>query len=322
MFYIKAIAIAILVYFLIDFIMPKFIEYLKNVGYHQVVSDYSLKEYQEKAKTPTMGGTTFVVVPIVVFLLINILDLKDPKIWILVYSFFSYGLIGFIDDYIIVIKNNNDGLLPKYKLLFQLIAVLLFIFFYLTLSETWIIIPFLDIKLDLGILYGIFIVIMFTAETNAVNFTDGMDGLAAGVSFIAFLPYLLYAYYQKEFGVALFLVAVLSGLLAYFKYNRHPAKIFMGDAGALALGGLIAAVAMVLKVELSLLIIGGVFLWEMLCVVIQQLAVRILHRRVFIYTPIHYAFVKKGMNEVEVVRMFYVIQLICSILGILLLFLS
>ena len=296
-------------------LMPKYINYLKKINYNQSVSEYSLDEYKNKAKTPTMGGVLFVVVPVIVALVVDYRIIFDFKAMMVIFAFLAYGAIGFVDDYIIVVRKNNEGLLPKYKFGLQLVVAVIFFAVFYSNASTEIVIPYTDIVIDLGMFYILFILLMFTAESNAVNFTDGMDGLAAGTSVIAMVPYLIFAYTSGERGIFIFMLCLLAGLIGYLRFNLHPAKIFMGDAGSLALGGGFAALAMVMKVELSILVIGGVFLWEMLCVVIQQVAVRVFHRRVFIYTPIHYAFVKKGMAETEVVRMIWIIGIICAVAG-------
>jgi len=296
-------------------LMPKYINYLKSIDYNQSVSEYSLDEYKNKAKTPTMGGVLFVLVPVIVSLIVNYKIVYDFNAMMVIFAFLAFGIIGFIDDYIIVVRKNNDGLLPKYKFGLQLLVAIIFFVIYYSNASTQILIPYTTIAIDIGIFYIFFILLMFTAESNAVNFTDGMDGLAAGVSVIALVPYIIYAFVNNELGVLLFMVCLLGALIGYLKFNKHPASIFMGDAGSLALGGGFAAIAMVMKVELSILIVGGVFLWEMLCVVIQLTSVKLFHKRVFIYTPIHYAFVKKGMAETEVVKRFYIIGIICAIFG-------
>ena len=298
-------------------LMPKLIAFLHKISYNQTVSEYSLEQYKAKAKTPTMGGTLFVVVPVAVTLILF------PEIWshlpslLVLCAYGAYGLIGFIDDYIIVVKKDNEGLKPWAKFLMQLFVAVAFYWVYKDFVSTDVTVPFMNAVLPLGAFYVVFAFIMFTGESNAVNLTDGMDGLAAGCSFLAISPYVMFALKQDQIIIAGFLLGVMGALLGYLKYNVHPAKIFMGDAGSLALGGLLAAVAMVLKMELSLLIIGGVFLWETLCVVIQQVSVRAFKKRVFKYTPIHYSFVISGMREPKVVLMFWMLSAICAAIGFL-----
>lgn len=300
---------------LVWILMPKLIAFLHKISYNQTVSEYSLDEYKAKAKTPTMGGTLFVMVPLIVTVILFPSLFQNLEILMVMGAYLGYGLIGFIDDYIIVVKKDNEGLKPWAKFLMQLFVAVVFYWIYKDFVSTDVVIPFINVVLPLGAFYVVFAFIMFTGESNAVNLTDGMDGLAAGCSFLAISPYVLFALQQDKIIIAAFLLAVMGALLGYLKYNVHPAKIFMGDAGSLALGGLLAAVAMILKMELSLLVIGGVFLWETLCVVIQQVAVRVFKRRVFKYTPIHYSFVISGMREPKVVLMFWMLALICALLG-------
>lgn len=296
--------------------MPKYIQYLKGINYHQVVNTYSLDEFKEKAKTPIMGGVLFVLLPILTTIILDYHSIFNMKSMIVMVSFLGYGLIGFIDDYIIVIKKDNQGLKPIYKLLFQIVLAVVFYVLYRNYASSVITIPLIGVGINLGIFYSVFVFIMFASESNAVNFTDGMDGLAAGCSFISIIPFLVFAYLAKEYHLAILLSGVLGALLAYLYYNKKPAQIFMGDTGSLALGALLAASAMVLKKELLLLIIGGVFLWEMLCVVLQLSSVKLFKKRIFRYTPIHYAFVLGGMKEEHVVRNFWLLNALLALLGL------
>ena len=302
---------------LVLILMPKLIAFLHKISYNQEVSEYSLEQYKAKAKTPTMGGTLFVVVPVVVTLVLYPSIWQDLPSLLVLIAYVGFGLIGFIDDFIIVVKKNNEGLKPWAKFLMQLLIAVAFYWFYKDFVSTDVVVPFINAVLPLGAFYVVFAFIMFTGESNAVNLTDGMDGLAAGCSFIAMAPYVMFAVQQNQMIIASFLLGIMGALIGYLRYNLHPAKIFMGDAGSLALGGVLAAVAMVLKMELSLLIIGGVFLWETICVVIQQVAVRVFKRRVFKYTPIHYSFVISGMKEPKVVQMFWMLSVVCAALGFL-----
>ena len=296
--------------------MPKLIDYLKKISFNQTVSEYSLKEYKEKAKTPTMGGILFIVVPIIVTLFLAKGVLADLKMIVILLSFAGYGLIGFIDDYIIVIKRDNEGLRPKQKFIMQLLLAIIFFIIYRNNVSLDITIPIIKVVLPLSWLYSILVFFMFTGASNAVNLTDGMDGLAAGCSFISYIAFLIIALCMKEYQVAIFISSLLGALLGYLHYNVSPAKIFMGDTGSLALGAGFAAIAMVLKQELLLIIIGGVFVWETLCVIIQISSVKIRKKRVFKYTPIHYSFVLDGISEKRVVRSFWLLSLICAVIGL------
>ena len=314
--YVRLILAFIISLILVLIGMPKLIDYLKKISFNQTVSEYSLKEYKEKAKTPTMGGILFIVVPIIVTLFLAKGVLADLKMIVILLSFAGYGLIGFIDDYIIVIKRDNEGLRPKQKFIMQLLLAIIFFIIYRNNVSLDITIPIIKVVLPLSWLYSILVFFMFTGASNAVNLTDGMDGLAAGCSFISYIAFLIIALCMKEYQVAIFISSLLVALLGYLHYNVSPAKIFMGDTGSLALGAGFAAIAMVLKQELLLIIIGGVFVWETLCVIIQISSVKIRKKRVFKYTPIHYSFVLDGISEKRVVRSFWLLSLICAVIGL------
>ena len=314
--YVRLILAFIISLILVLIGMPKLIDYLKKISFNQTVSEYSLKEYKEKAKTPTMGGILFIVVPIIVTLFLAKGVLADLKMIVILLSFAGYGLIGFIDDYIIVINRDNEGLRPKQKFIMQLLLVIIFFTIYRNNVSLDITIPIIKVVLPLSWLYSILVFFMFTGASNAVNLTDGMDGLAAGCSFISYIAFLIIALCMKEYQVAIFISSLLGALLGYLHYNVSPAKIFMGDTGSLALGAGFAAIAMVLKQELLLIIIGGVFVWETLCVIIQISSVKIRKKRVFKYTPIHYSFVLDGISEKRVVRSFWLLSLICAVIGL------
>ena len=301
---------------IVAIVMPFYIRLLKSLHYEQRVSEYALEEYKNKAKTPIMGGLLFVVVPIIVCIVVYPNIINDKSALMIMLSYFLFFLVGFLDDILIILRNSNEGLNPKLKMLMQLGFGLLIVLVFKDILDTRIIIPIIDISIDLGyIIYAIFAVFVFTAESNAVNFTDGMDGLCAGVSAISLIAFLILAIYLKRYNVALIIACVEGGLIGYLYYNFFPAKIFMGDSGSLALGALFVAITMVLKQELLLIIVGGVFLWEMICVCLQQLSVRLFHKRIFKYTPIHYAFVIRGLKEKKVVLLFYALAIVCTILG-------
>lgn len=295
--------------------LPMLIAFLHKINYEQSVSEYALEEYKNKKKTPIMGGIGFVLIPILVTIVLNINCLKNMDCILVFLAFIGYGLIGFIDDFIIAIKHDNGGLKASHKFLMQLILAVVFYFLYQSHVSVEITIPFFKTVIPLGILYMPLVLFMFTGASNAVNLTDGMDGLAAGCSFLSLSPFVLFAIQQQEMDIALFIVCLMGSLLGYLKYNMHPADIFMGDTGSLALGGVLAALALVLKQEIALVVIGGVFVFETLCVIIQISSVKIRHKRVFRYTPIHYSFVIGGMKEEKVVLMFWMMALLCAILG-------
>lgn len=297
-------------------IMPILIPYLHKIKFGQSIRDEGPQHHKKKTGTPTMGGIVFVIIPILALVLLYPESIKDPKMHIILLAYVGYALIGFIDDFIIVVKKNNEGLKPKYKFLLQSLLAVIFYFMYTNISDTTILVPLLNMKLDLGIFYFGLIFIMFTAESNAVNLTDGLDGLCAGTALIAFAPFIIFALMQENYHVATFLIAVCGSLLGYLKFNLHPAKIFMGDTGSLALGGLLASVAMVLKQELLLVIIGAVFLLEVISVMIQVISFKTTGKRVFKMAPFHHHLELSGYSETQVVILLWGLAFIFSLVGL------
>lgn len=297
-------------------VMPGVIRYLHKIKFGQTEREEGLASHKVKNGTPTMGGLVFIIVPVLVFAILQLDALRQNNIQIVILAYLGYGLIGFIDDYLIVVKKNNDGLKPGVKFAMQSVLAVVFFLLYQASASTEIMIPVLDIHFDLGWFYFFLVFIMFTAESNAVNLTDGLDGLCAGVSIIALFPYVIFSLLQGNRSLAVLLLCIIGALLGYLRFNLHPAKIFMGDTGSLALGGLLAAVAMVTKEELLLIMIGGVFVIEVLSVVIQVTYFKRTGKRVFKMAPIHHHFEMCGMKETKVVSMFWGIGLILALIGL------
>lgn len=296
-------------------LMPHFIDFLKKISFNQTVNDYSLQEYKEKAKTPIMGGILFIITPVLVTILLYPSCLLDYKVCMVFLAFVGYGLIGFTDDFLIAVKKNNDGLKAQYKFGLQLLLAIVFYIMYQEHSILSIQLLFNGPVINLGLFYVVLILFMFTGSSNAVNLTDGMDGLAAGCTCFSLIPFLIFAYLGENTAISVFITSLFGALFGYLHYNVKPAKIFMGDTGSLALGGVLAALAMVLKKEIPLILIGGVFVIETLCVIIQITSVKTRHKKVFPYTPIHYSFVIKGMSENNTVHLFWVVSALFAILG-------
>lgn len=296
-------------------VMPIFIPYLHKIKFSQTEREEGLASHQVKTGTPTMGGIVFVLIPVILTILFNPSILMDMKMMIVILAYVGYAAIGFVDDYIIVVQKNNKGLSARVKFLLQSFLAILFFFMYKSVGDTTLWIPILDEYIELGPLFFIVIFVMFTAESNAVNLTDGLDGLCAGTVCIALIPFIGFAFRAEETNLAFFLLAVLGALLGYLKFNVHPAKIFMGDTGSLALGGLLAATALVLKMEILLIVIGGLFVIETLSVSLQVLSFKSRGKRIFKMAPIHHHFEMCGMSETRVVIMFYSIGIILAVLG-------
>jgi len=297
--------------------MPPFIKYLKKLSFKQSVSEYALEDDKKKAGTPIMGGILFIIVPIIVSVLSSPKSFTDIDTWIVILAFAGYGIIGFVDDYLIAVKKNNDGLTPIQKFAMQILLAVIFFAIYRSHAQLEITLPFVSQPVNLGWGYFILVLFMFAGSSNAVNLTDGMDGLSSGVSIIALIPYTVICLLQKRIGLSIFDFSLIGALLGYLYYNKKPARVFMGDTGSLALGGVLAGLAMITKTELLLIVIAAVPVIETVCVLIQQVAVRTGHKKVFVYTPIHYAFRIKGMPETTIVLMFWAVEAVFAALGLL-----
>ena len=299
--------------------MPKFITYLKSRNINQVTSEYALQEFKEKENTPIMGGLLFVVIPIIVYIIVYFNGLTDRRLLFVLLSYVLYCSVGFIDDCLVISSHSNEGLSPITRLIMEFGYALILFILLRDIIPMQVTIPFLRITVSLKwYIFVPFILLLYMAEANAVNFTDGMDGLCAGVSFIGLVAFYVLSMAGKQYNIALFIACILGGLLGYLKFNFKPAKIFMGDSGSLALGALFASLGIVLDQSIALFFIGGVFVVEMACVLIQQIAVRAFHKRVFSYTPIHYAYVIKGIPETKIVETFYLVEAILALIGLLL----
>ncbi|MBS6374848.1 MAG: phospho-N-acetylmuramoyl-pentapeptide-transferase [Erysipelotrichaceae bacterium] len=310
--YIAALVISLVITLIA---MPMLIPFLHKIKFGQEIRKDGPQSHLIKGGTPTMGGVVFILVPLLVLVVLDHTAFASREMLLVAMAYVGYGLIGFLDDYIIVVKKDNVGLRPGMKFLLQSILAVAFYLFYRNIASSTVYIPLLDQTLDLGWLYFVLVYIMFTAESNAVNLTDGLDGLSAGTVIIAISPYVIFALLQDNKDLAMLLLAVVGALLGYLRYNLHPAKIFMGDTGSLALGGLLAATAMVLKQELLLVIIGGVFLLEVLSVVIQVTSYKLTKKRVFKMAPLHHHFELSGFKETQVVLIFWSMGLVFAAIG-------
>ena len=228
------------------------------------------------------------------------------------------GFIGFVDDYMKVARKRSLGLKARSKLLGQAALVVVFFLFWRTLGlDTSLAIPFTNLELELGFYYLPFLIIFVTGFPHAVNLTDGIDGLAAGSAILAFLSYLFIAVAYGATDLAHFNSAMIGAVFAFLIYNLHPAKVFMGDVGSLALGGALAAMAVLTKTELFLVIIGGVFVLETLSVIIQVIIFQLTGKRVFRMSPLHHHFELGGRGEWQVVTGFWAVGFALAVIGLL-----
>ena len=301
------------------FIIPLF----KKMNFGQSVSKLISKRHLKKEGTPTMGGIIFII-PVVFSLII--LYLKGSitisyNLIIVVFVFLAYALLGFADDYLKIKYHNNNGISLITKFLIQMIIAL--VFFYLFMKgggESALNISFLNIYIDLGWMFGLFILFLLVGTTNAVNITDGLDGLAGGLCAIAYFAYGVICWnagwlegYQE---IAIFCFLLVGSLIGFLVFNTHPARIFMGDLGSLALGGALASIAIISRHEISLALIGGVFVIETLSSLIQIIAIRYFNKRVFLKAPLHHHFEELGWKEQDIIKMFWVVGFILAMAAI------
>ncbi|MBR1885047.1 MAG: phospho-N-acetylmuramoyl-pentapeptide-transferase [Schwartzia sp.] len=282
------------------FVIPE----LRKLKFGQSIRDEGPKSHQAKSGTPTMGG-----VMILAALTAGALCATGPEPSVLLALFVTlgHGAIGFVDDYISVVKKRNLGLRPRQKLAAQIgmaaiVAIVGSRFFDVTTS-CWI--PFANVVVDFGVFYYPLLFFAMVGASNAVNLTDGLDGLATGTVAVAAICYAVVCVSFGKAALAAFCIAVASACLAFLRFNAHPAKVFMGDTGSLALGGALAAVAILTKTEFLLGILGGVFVIETLSVIIQVISFQTTGKRVFLMSPIHHHFELLGWPETKVVRTFW-----------------
>lgn len=296
---------------------PIFIPFLRRLKFGQSIRDEGPKSHQKKSGTPTMGGIVIFISIMITSIIMMFKFQKSPETYLLLLVTFGYGLIGFLDDYIKVVKKRNLGLTSKQKLVGQfIIAVAFFIIAKGQGFDTRLMIPGTEIKFDLHWAYFILVLFMLIGASNAVNLTDGLDGLLAGTAAIAFGAYSIIAFAQEQYTIAIFCMAVVGAVLGFLVFNAHPAKVFMGDTGSLALGGALAAVSILTKTELLLVIIGGMFVIETLSVIIQVVSFKTRGKRVFKMSPLHHHYELCGWSEWRVVVTFWSVGLLFAVLGI------
>lgn len=296
---------------------------LKKINFRQHVSQVIGERHLKKEGTPTMGGIIFIIPVLLTLFLLYLrgsIELNHNLI-ILLFVFLAYAFLGFIDDWLKVKYHNNQGLRISTKFLIQMVIALIFFYIFMKNGgEPVLKISSLNLILPMGWTFGLFILFLLVGTSNAVNITDGLDGLCGGLSMIAFVAFGIITWnttwmegYQE---VAIFCFVLVGALLGFLLFNSNPAKVFMGDLGSLSLGAAMATVAIITRHELSLALIGGVFVAETLSSMIQIIAIRKFHRKVFKMAPLHHHFEQLGYSETDIVKAFYVVGLILAMAAI------
>ncbi|MBR1859360.1 MAG: phospho-N-acetylmuramoyl-pentapeptide-transferase [Selenomonadaceae bacterium] len=294
---------------------PIMIPLLHKLKFGQSIREEGPKSHQKKSGTPTMGGL-FLISAIIIATVI-----KAPmttEIILALFILIGHFILGFLDDYIKVVKKRNLGLKARQKLLGQIIIALvtMIIATQMLNIRTTLWLPFASNELDLGILYYPLVLFVIVGASNAVNLTDGLDGLASGNMAIAASCYVVVCMLTSHMDLALFCAATVGACVGFLRFNFHPAKIFMGDTGSLALGGAFAAVGILTHTEILLAIIGFIFVCEALSVIIQVISFQTTGKRVFKMSPIHHHFELSGWKETKVVFVFWLVGLICGVIGL------
>lgn len=313
-----AISLLMVAYFLTVLMLPRLIKYLHVLKFGQAIREEGPQSHMHKKGTPTMGGISFIIAIVVSLVVAMFLDSANIQYYILfIYTTISFSIIGYIDDMLIVVKKKNDGLAPRKKLmlqiLFSVIFYMLVTFIYKDIN--YIHIPVFDYNLNISYLYIIFLVFWQTGFSNAVNLTDGLDGLATSVTIITTSTLALLAYKENNFPVLVFCLTIVGSLIGFLLFNRNPAKIFMGDTGSLALGGILAAISVILHKEVAFLFIGLVYILETLSVIIQVAYFKKTGKRIFKMSPLHHHFELSGYGEVKTVYIFVIIAVVSSAIG-------
>ncbi len=292
--------------------MPLFIGYFQIKKYGQEILEEGPNWHQAKAGTPTMGGTVFLIAIIISALWVAVWQQAlTPALWISLFILLVYGGLGFLDDFIKIFRKRNMGLNSKQKLIGQIIGGIIFYAVLVSEGATNTVNVF-GYDLHLSFLYGLFVIVWLVGFSNAVNLTDGIDGLVSGLGAISFATYAIIAWNQQQYDILILCLSAVGALIGFFGYNHKPAKIFMGDVGSLALGGLLATISILLHQEWTLLLIGLVYIVETLSVMIQVTSFKLTGKRVFKMSPIHHHFEMVGWSEWKIDGVFWLISLLFS----------
>jgi phospho-N-acetylmuramoyl-pentapeptide-transferase len=294
---------------------PLLIPLLKRLKFGQRVRDDGPQSHLKKEGTPTIGGLIFLIPAIIVSLSFS----KDKDMYLALITTMLYGLIGFMDDYIKIIKKRSLGLRAWQKIFAQITAAVFlgYIAGGVTQIGTEVLVPFAGKYIDLGIFYIPFTIFMILGVVNSVNLTDGLDGLAGGTTVVVFGFFAIIALTIKHLGILVFCGSFIGAMLGFLRFNSHPAQVIMGDTGALSLGAALASLSVIMKLPLFLIIVGGVYVAEALSDIIQVIHFKRTGRRVFKMAPLHHHFELSGWAETKVVSVFVIVSIILCLIGIL-----
>lgn len=288
---------------------------LRKLKAGQSIREDGPQSHMVKAGTPTMGGLIFLLSLLIGCLVFRLFSLK---IFLLLFSTLAFGAVGFVDDYIKVVKKRNLGFTAIQKFTCQLVIALILVLIQMKSKDlsTRVYLPFSGRPWEIGLWYIPFILFVVVGTVNSVNLTDGLDGLSSSVTISVAFFFGLAAKLMGEVEISRFAFILLGGLLGFLLYNKYPAKVFMGDTGSLALGGAIAGLAVLLGLPLLLPLAGGIYFIETLSVIIQVLVFKKTGKRVFLMSPIHHHYEQKGWHETKVVRVFVLVSVILCLLAL------
>ncbi|MBR3791499.1 MAG: phospho-N-acetylmuramoyl-pentapeptide-transferase [Clostridia bacterium] len=295
---------------------PVFIPWLRKLKFGQQILEEGPSWHQKKSGTPTIGGLMFIL-GVAVSCVVAILVKADEKLLIMLITALGFGAVGFIDDYIKVVKKRNLGLTALQKFLLQAVLAVGYVFA-LNMTgnlDTKILIPFTSLAVTLPwIVYVIFILFVILGTVNAVNLTDGLDGLATSITIVVSLFFAIVGHIFSQ-STAYFALSILGGCIGFLFFNKYPAKVFMGDTGSLFLGGAISVIAVGMEMPLILVIAGFVYLFETLSVILQVASFKLTGKRIFKMSPIHHHFEMCGWNEKKIVRVFSLVSVLLCVIS-------
>jgi phospho-N-acetylmuramoyl-pentapeptide-transferase len=296
------------------FLSPKFIEFLRRREFGQQIREEGPQGHHQKAGTPTMGGVIIFLAIAIPFLILSSYDWRSVGVF---GAALACALLGFADDYTKLVRRRSLGLRGRTKLIVT-IAISLGLWWVASheahLTNT-LRLRFIDYQIDLGPFYPVLIYLVVAGTTSAVNLTDGLDGLAAGCAAIVLLAYIGITFVATDYDLAMLAGCVVGACVGFLWFNAFPATIFMGDTGALGLGGAIAGLAVMTKTEVLLVLLGGIFVIEALSVVIQVVSFQTTRKRVFLMAPIHHHFELRAWSETKIILRFWIIAAICAAIG-------